>query len=259
MEAHEVRALLEAVSRATGRLTERPAVRSLSATLDGIVAGAVEAVPGARFAGLTVMDADGRLSSSAPSAEVVAHLDGAQAAMHEGPCVRAVELMVPGDTEPGWDAATVRVDDMAVDAAQDGRWPRFAAEALRRGIVSMLSTPLVGDRRGRIALNLYADRVGVFDAVARTIARVFADQAAIAIHGAEQVESLQKAVTSRDVIGQAKGILIERHRVDDSRAFAMLVRASQDSNIKVVEVARSLVDQTVDGGAEAPSLAADLG
>jgi AmiR/NasT family two-component response regulator len=54
-------------------------------------------------------------------------------------------------------------------------------------------------------------------------------------------------VESRDVIGQAKGILIERHDVDDAKAFQMLVNASQDTNIKLVEVARWLVSDTIDG------------
>jgi GAF domain-containing protein len=133
----------------------------------------------------------------------------------------------------------VRVDDMA---AEQARWPRFAPEALRHGITSMLSLQLPGDSIQVAALNLYATHGGVFDLAAQATARLFADQAAIALHGAQQVAERQRALASRDVIGQAKGILIERHHLASSDdAFAMLVEASQHANVKLRDVATWLV------------------
>jgi hypothetical protein len=148
----------------------------------------------------------------------------------------------PGDDRPV--TVMVQVDDMTREADGIGRWPRFAPEALRNGIVSMLSVTLASDRAKRTALNLYSERPAVFDRAAQTTAQVFADQAAVALYGAEQVASLQQAVASRDIIGQAKGILIERHRIDGDEAFGMRLSASQDTNIKLAEVARWLVDDT---------------
>ena len=65
------------------------------------------------------------------------------------------------------------------------------------------------------------------------------------MYGARQVVNLQNALSSRDVIGQAKGILMERHRVDAETAFSMLVHTSQDTNMKLFDVARSLSNDVV--------------
>ena len=60
------------------------------------------------------------------------------------------------------------------------------------------------------------------------------------LYGSHQAIHLQRAVDSRDLIGQAKGILMERFSLDDEGAFEMLVKSSQDTNLKVTEVARWL-------------------
>jgi AmiR/NasT family two-component response regulator len=72
------------------------------------------------------------------------------------------------------------------------------------------------------------------------VAGLFGTQAGLLIYGSNQAVHLQYALESRDLIGQAKGILMERFKVDDSAAFEMLVRSSQDTNIKLVDVARWL-------------------
>jgi AmiR/NasT family two-component response regulator len=68
-------------------------------------------------------------------------------------------------------------------------------------------------------------------------------QAALLLYGSEQAAHLQRAFDSRDVIGQAKGILMERFTVDDPQAFTMLVSSSQDTNMKLVDVARFLTEE----------------
>jgi AmiR/NasT family two-component response regulator len=60
--------------------------------------------------------------------------------------------------------------------------------------------------------------------------------------GARQYEELSRAMSMRDLIGQAKGILMERHRVTADEAFALLVRASQRTNTKLTEIARALTE-----------------
>jgi AmiR/NasT family two-component response regulator len=64
------------------------------------------------------------------------------------------------------------------------------------------------------------------------------------LYGADQVAHLQRAVDSRDLIGQAKGILMERFKADDEAAFRMLVRSSQETNMKLTAVAEWLTHGT---------------
>jgi len=78
---------------------------------------------------------------------------------------------------------------------------------------------------------------GAFDTAAQATAGLFAAQAAIALYGARHAEGLGQALKTRDVIGQAKGILMERFGVDPDEAFQMLVHSSQDTNLKLTAVA----------------------
>jgi hypothetical protein len=80
----------------------------------------------------------------------------------------------------------------------------------------------------------------VFDDSARTVAGLFGVQAGLLIYGATHAAQMSRALNSRDVIGQAKGIVMERFGVEGDQAFEMLVRSSQDSNIKLVDIARWL-------------------
>jgi GAF domain-containing protein len=247
--------LVTALNDTADRFTTSPSGRDLAHTIRLIVAGAVAVIPGATHAGITVRRPDGSITTTTPTGEVVARLDQAQAVLREGPCVDAVNTAQPrSDRTDGHPEAGVMVlvEDMTTES-HVGRWPRFAPEALRNGIVSMISLRLAGDRRDASALNLYADRPEVFDEEARTIAQAFADQAAIALYGAHQTAALNEALANRDVIGQAKGILIERHGLStDTEAFAMLVEASQHANIKLHDVARWLVKDTTDKQAAKP-------
>jgi hypothetical protein len=126
-------------------------------------------------------------------------------------------------------------------AGVDGeRWPRFAPEAVRAGYRGLMSTTLTTDGGPCGALNLYSNNPNAFDEHSRTLAGLFGAQAALLLVGAHQATHLQKAVHSRDLIGQAKGILMERFKVTDEAAFQMLVKSSQDTNIKLTAVARWL-------------------
>lgn len=95
-----------------------------------------------------------------------------------------------------------------------------------------------------MALNLYSATPNAFSEHCRTVAGLFGVQAALLLYGTTQAMHLQRAVDSRDLIGQAKGILIERFKIDDEGAFQMLVRTSQDTNMKLTKVARWLVTET---------------
>jgi AmiR/NasT family two-component response regulator len=91
-------------------------------------------------------------------------------------------------------------------------------------------------------LNLYSSRKNAFDDESEHVGLLFASHAAVAMSGAQQQEHMGKAISARDVIGQAKGILMERYKITADQAFSVLARASQQSNIKLVEVAHSLTE-----------------
>jgi hypothetical protein len=227
--------LVVSLRRAARELIAKRSIRDLDETLTQIVAAATETVPGADAGGISVTE-DGQVTSRNPTTPRVTKLDQLQSELREGPCITAIE-------EPAEDGVIV-AQDLAEDDAR--RWPRFAPQAVDAGYRAVLSTQLSATPTMRAALNLYARQPAVFDTASRQIAGLFGVQAAILLYGSEQAGQLQRAVDSRDVIGQAKGILMERFTLDDDEAFQMLVRSSQDTNLKLVEVATWLRDDARD-------------
>ncbi|HLY34157.1 MAG TPA: ANTAR domain-containing protein, partial [Jatrophihabitantaceae bacterium] len=138
---------------------------------------------------------------------------------------------------PAWDEAGPidwsRVDDLR----DDERWPEFATKASELGIRSVLAVPLMTTKGILGALNLYAHAPAAFDNDAETIASVFATHAAIALFHVELEANLRMGLSTREEIGRAVGILMERHRVSAARAFDMLVVASQRSHRKLRYIA----------------------
>ena len=96
------------------------------------------------------------------------------------------------------------------------------------------------DRLG--ALNLYAPKPRGFDAESRGEGLAFAAQAAVALRSAQNEEHLRAAMATRNLIGQAQGILMERFKLTAEQAFAVLSRISQQSNVKLRDVAQRLID-----------------
>lgn len=199
---------------------------SLEETLQSIVDAAVGSVHGAEYAGLSVVESRKAMRTVAVSDDLVCEVDQAQIDFQEGPCLSALHVK-----------HTVRVTDLA----RDERWPRFASAAVALGIRSMLSFQLyvIADDLG--ALNLYARDAGAFTDDSEQTGLLFATHAAVAMADAQEQAHLTRAITTRDLIGQAKGILMERHRLTGDQAFALLVRASQRTNTKLVDVAEYLV------------------
>jgi GAF domain-containing protein len=152
-------------------------------------------------------------------------VDEAQERLQEGPCLDAI-----------WEHRTVRIDDMG----QEDRWPAFAAEAAALGIGSCLSLQLFVDGDHLGALNLYASRPHAFGEESEHVGLIFVAHAAVALSGAQQEEHLQRAVSSRDMIGQAKGILMERYRLTGDQAFRLLVGASSRTNRRLLDIAEEL-------------------
>jgi GAF domain-containing protein len=127
------------------------------------------------------------------------------------------------------------------DLAAEHRWPRFTRRAAGLAIASMLAVQLFvrGDDLG--ALNLFGAGPNAFDEESEHVALLFAAHAAVALAGAQAQEQLREAMGTRAVIGQAQGILMERFCIDDNRAFALLVRASQEGNRKLRDIAADVV------------------
>lgn len=198
---------------------------TLQDTLQGIVAAAVDTVPGAQYAGISEVKARREINTPAWTEELVRAADAAQYETGQGPCLDAVYAQ-----------QTVRVSDMA----SDDRWPEFAKRAVELGVGSMLSFQLyvVGDNLG--ALNLYNRVPDAFDDESEHVGLLFASHAAVAMAGAQRNDQLNRALGTRDLIGQAKGILMERHKLTADQAFMLLVRASQATHTKLRDIAERL-------------------
>ena len=132
---------------------------------------------------------------------------------------------------------------VANDLRDDQRWPDFAQSAIDLGISCALSYQLFlhrddNDRFG--ALNLYGSHPGAFDEQAIAIGEVFAAHCTTMLAAAIAQEGAEAALQTRDLIGQAKGILMERHRLTAEDAFERLSKTSQDRNLKLRDVAESV-------------------
>jgi hypothetical protein len=99
---------------------------------------------------------------------------------------------------------------------------------------------VAGDQLG--ALNMYSRTPHAFDDEGEEIGLMFAAHAAVALAGAEHEANLHAGMVNRDVIGQAKGVLMERHKLTSDQAFAVLARVSQEMNRRLVDVARQVTD-----------------
>ncbi|MFB1298458.1 GAF and ANTAR domain-containing protein [Mycobacterium sp. pW049] len=200
-------------------------------TLRSIVRGAVTIVPGARWAGISLIE--GRtIQPRVPSDAIVAKLDSLQSELDEGPCLSALR-----------DHRTVLIDDMATEK----RWPRFCGAAMDIGARSLLTFQLYVVHQNLGALNLYSAEPGVFAEDSIMVGEIVAQHASVALIGAAAEAQFDAALNSRDVIGQAKGIIMERFKINSTAAFSLLARLSQESNTKLVDVARNLV-ATIDAG-----------
>jgi hypothetical protein len=192
---------------------------------------AVSAIDGCDAAGIFLVR-DGRVITAASSDPIVVELDELQFTNNEGPCLDAV-------AEGG--------STYAPDLADDSRWPQFGPAAALAGIRSALAFRL--SDRPISALNLYARMPAAFGATDRAKGVIFATLAGIALDAAGEraddeirVANLHEALRTRELIGQAQGILIERERITGEQAFDVLRRASQHLNIKILEVAQNLVE-----------------
>jgi GAF domain-containing protein len=197
----------------------------VDATLDAIVHAATGTVPGAEHASISVVLRRREVHTRAATGDLPREVDKVQYATGQGPCLDSL-----------YESHTVRLGDVETDR----RWPLFAVEARKVGLRSMLAIQLYVAGHDLGALNLHSTRPDAFGDESEQVGLLFASHAAIAFADVQEMEHLRLAVTSRDLIGQAKGILMERYKIGSHEAFRLLVVASQTTNIKLVDVADHL-------------------
>ncbi|MEJ2871752.1 GAF and ANTAR domain-containing protein [Actinomycetospora sp. OC33-EN08] len=232
MQDAEDEQLVKALRRAAEHLTDNRSIRDLETTVDKLMHAAVATIPGVVGGGISRTE-ENTVRSTHATDDHIFELDQLQSELGQGPCITAAD-------DPPL-AGVVTANDLA--GADASRWPAFAPRCVEAGFRSLMSVQLSLQGRRRSALNLYGHDPDIFDASAELTGGLFGIQAATLLHGAEHASYLGQALESRDKIGQAKGILMERFTVDDDEAFQMLVGSSQDTNIKLVDVAHWLVEE----------------
>ncbi len=222
----ELTAQLSAVARALF------AAGDVLATLRKVVELATATIDGCDFASIFVAT-DHPVSEPVFTDAALAEIDVLQRASGRGPSFDAIESRLP-----------VYVDDLS----DDDRWPEFGSVAVGAGIRCMLVYPLTTNGSLGV-LNLFASFPGAFGATDRAKGLIFATLADLALAGAQtheeedrRADNLHQALVTREMIGRAEGILMERERITSDQAFDILRKASQHLNIKLKEVAEELVE-----------------
>jgi GAF domain-containing protein len=200
---------------------------SVEDLVGAICVQAVRAVPDATHAGVIIASGRRHLTTVATTGEVPTRLDALQQDTGDGPCLTAAT-----------EQTVVRVPDTAAET----RWPGYAREAHRLGVGSMLCLPLEAGDRLLGTLTLYAPQAHAFaqqDAPG-SAAALLAALASVTLAQTQLVEQLREALVNRDLIGQAKGIVMTRYGLDADKAFALIRRYSQDHNVKLAQLAADL-------------------
>jgi GAF domain-containing protein len=184
-------------------------------------------IPGAQYSGITVTRNRKTIDTPAASHHYPLLLDTIQQRHREGPCLTAA-----------WNEKTVLVADLE----NDERFPRYRRDVLEETPIRTIMAFqlfIAGETMG--ALNVYAETPGVFGPETREIGQIFAVHSSVAWNSARRDAQFKQALSSRDTIGQAKGMIMERYSVDAIRAFEMLRKLSQESNVPLTQIAAELV------------------
>ncbi|HET6743157.1 MAG TPA: GAF and ANTAR domain-containing protein [Kribbella sp.] len=198
----------------------------LEETVDAVVDFAIQALH-CEYAGVALRATGGRPEIPAVTDPVVAEIYTFQLAGADGPLVQCMEQR-----------AEVDIPDVATEA----RWPEWARRVLDLGVHSVLDVPLWTSTGAVGVLGLYSKRPVAFGPDERAIASILARHVAVAVATARREEHLMVAVDARKLVGQAMGILMERYNLDGDQSFQVLRRYSQDTNTKLHEVARALIE-----------------
>ncbi|MBJ7451288.1 MAG: GAF and ANTAR domain-containing protein [Blastococcus sp.] len=224
--SHRAQAALEQL----GQLSLRG--QSLDALLEQVVDLSKDVMPGEPEASILVMVKD-RPTTVVSTGDLATRLDETQYAKGYGPCMHA--------------ASTGELTEIP-DTRIETRWADYSRRAAEEGNLSSLSVPLPIDEDKVGALNIYAREPHAFDDQSRAEAVRFGPYAGVALSNIHAYSSardlaanMQSALESRAVIDQAKGILMERHKLTPDQAFQLLAHASMRTNTKLRDIAEGLV------------------
>jgi hypothetical protein len=196
--------------------------------LESLTSSAAVSIPGFEGASVSIRSGDGVIETLTASTELARRIDHLQYELREGPCY---------DVISGTRSTIVTFMD------DEQRWPNFAPRAAELGVGSMMSFELTERPGLRSALNLYSHQGGALQADAVNTAELFAAHAATTLDLVERVEQLEAALRTRTVIGEAVGLTMERYDITHDRAFQFLVRLSQNTNVKLRDIAGDMVDE----------------
>ena len=206
--------------------------RELSEVLTEILRIARRAMPSVEAASVTLIRED-KAFTAAYDGQMALDADELQYERGYGPCIDA-----------GRAGQMFLVDDMRTEQ----RWPDYAQHAAAHGVLSSLSVPLPFQGATIGALNTYVGRPQVIDDSDLELAQEVAAWVAVAVGNAEaaartseDLTQLRTAMMSRAFIEQAKGILMERHKITEDEAFTILTHASQRTKTNLRDVAAELV------------------
>ncbi|BBX48868.1 GAF and ANTAR domain-containing protein [Mycobacterium cookii] len=209
------------------------------ALLRDLIEGAAKSVPGAQYAGITVTQKRRRSQTAAATHRYPVMLDEIQSRCQQGPCLTAAALQ-----------NSVLIDNLDTDE----RWPLYREEALKQTpIRSILSYGMFKDGGTTAALNFYAEPVNAFDDGSVDLGLIFATHTALVWNMMRRDQQFRSAIISRDIIGQAKGRLMERFDIDADEAFEMLRQMSQGSNTQIIHIAQRIVSDERPTAAKDPS------
>ena len=201
---------------------------SVQATLDRIVFHAVELVEGCEAAGILTVRR-GQVRTLASTDHVVRASDRLQQQLSEGPCFDAER-----DKKQVY-----RIEDMT---GRVDRWPRYAPQARELGIGSMMGFLLYTREDNDLgALDLYSSQPGAFTSRFEHVGWLLAAHAAVALASATHEENMNDALHTRQVIGEATGIVMARYGLTETDAFARLAQHSQNRNIKIRDLAETII------------------
>ncbi|MEA5367141.1 ANTAR domain-containing protein [Amycolatopsis sp., V23-08] len=214
--------------------------RTVGGALQHVVDATAVAIPAAAVVSVTLRSSEGEVFTPVHTDGAAADLDRVQYATGRGPCLDSADPRGPAYAA-------------SHDLEAERRWPEFAAAAAAAGYRAVHSTevlPGAGPGRSTGALNIYFIDPYTLDDTDRHTALLLATHAALALAHARSTEladlndiRLHQAIDTRDVIGQAKGILMHRQGITADEAFALLRATSQNLNVKLVDIARNLVDR----------------
>jgi GAF domain-containing protein len=215
------------------------AVRSLArpenteSKLSTIVDILALSLPSFKDIGVSTIDRNGGVQTRAATSQLVWDLDALQYELGEGPCVDSLH-----------DATVVE----APRIVDDPRWPRYVPRAVELGLKSQLALKLYIDEDRTIGgLNMYSTSDEEIDPDAVAVADLYATQAAVALGQARTVEQLTQALETRQLIGQAVGLVMAKYGLAEDAAFGFLARMSSHSNTKLREIAERVVAEHVGG------------